>query len=118
MKNVYCRNSSPWEIHAHPMDTGTWKFFVKVKQHAYTHIDIEQITNGSATVKDITNATDTWLWTPSLLEKFTCQSTWNISRSPSPKFNLAAVVWCHCITPRCHATYYGHLRTDFSSGIG
>ena len=25
MRKVYCTNSSPWESHAHPMDSGTWK---------------------------------------------------------------------------------------------
>ena len=31
MKDVYCRNSSPWKIHAHPMDSGYLKVSCKGK---------------------------------------------------------------------------------------
>ena len=92
MRDVYCRQSSPWNIQAHLMDSGTWKFLVSVKNIAHNHIDIQQ--------NSLSYNIDTWIRCPTYSGKFTFQTAWNISRTPSPKFDLAKVVWCHHISPK------------------
>ena len=84
MKSIY--GHSPWEVHAHPMSSGTWKHIVSSKSLALLHTTA--------------NSTFTLLWTPSSSGIFTFSSAWNISRTPSPTFDLVEVVWNQATCPK------------------
>ena len=86
MRKVYCTNSSPWESHAHPMDSGTWKHIMNSKKLAQLYIATED--------------SDNWVWTASASGNFTFTSAWDVARTPSPPFDLTEVVWCTAICPK------------------